>query len=207
MTLKKIVQCRLLAAVAALLTIVPLGTVSAQKAVSTATKKASPQQQSCAARCEALVQEDMADNQEYDLGETPEDFNEYRRKCMSYCPGQPAVRLGNAPGQTPQSSRQVNAPQTTCSLARVWSNQVSDGISSVWTISADGTATEQGRGNAHGHAVLSGRTLTITWGIAISHGNYVVKLNQACTAGIGKTTVLGGISAGDVKNMTFTAVQ
>ena len=104
-------------------------------------------------------------------------------------------------------AQHVNAPQAACPLARAWSNQVSDGISSVWTISADGTATEQGRGNAHGHAVLSGRTLTITWSITISHGNYVINLNQACTAGTGKTTVLGGVSAGDVKNVTFTAVQ
>jgi hypothetical protein len=91
-------------------------------------------------------------------------------------------------------------------LAKVWTNQVSDGISSIWTITADGTATEQGRGNAQGHAVLFGRTLTITWRISVANGNYVVQLNQACTAGTGKVVVLGGFMAGDVKNVTFTAV-
>jgi hypothetical protein len=54
---------------------------------------------------------------------------------------------------------------------------------------------------------LSGRRLTITWSIGIANGNYVVNLNEACTAGAGTTTVLGGLQAGDVKHVTFTAVR
>ena len=85
----------------------------------------------------------------------------------------------------------AKASAASCNLASVWANQVSDGISSIWTITADGTATEHGRGSARGRAVLSGHTLTITWSIGIANGNYIVHLNQACTAGTGTTTVLG----------------
>jgi hypothetical protein len=109
--------------------------------------------------------------------------------------------------RAPIKPQHANAPNVTCSLAKVWVNRVSDGRGSIWTITADGTATEQGRGNAQGHATLSGHTLIITWRISISNGNYVVHLNKDCTSGSGKTTVLGGVAAGDVLDVTFTAAQ
>jgi hypothetical protein len=102
-----------------------------------------------------------------------------------------------------RAAPKAKASLASCNLGSVWANQVSDGISSIWTITADGTATEQGRGSAKGHAMLSGHTLTITWSIGIANGNYIVHLNEACTAGTGTTTVLGGVSAGDVKSVIF----
>ncbi len=97
--------------------------------------------------------------------------------------------------------------QTACSLEKVWGNQVGDVGSSVWTITAAGAATEKGLGNAQGHATLSGHRLFIVWHTALSNGNYVVNLNPACTAGSGRTIVLGGYLAGKAWNVTFTAAQ
>jgi len=104
----------------------------------------------------------------------------------------------------PKSLRQVTPTEASCKLASVWANEVSGLGSSVWTITSDGTATEQGLGGGHGHAVLSGHTLTINFRTAVNFGKYSVLLNQACAGGSGKSTVLGGFLAG-VYNVNFTA--
>jgi hypothetical protein len=114
--------------------------------------------------------------------------------------------------EAPQS-RQAKKPEpvsrslASCKLASVWANEVSGVGHSVWTIAADGTATEQGLGGGHGHATLSGRTLSITFRTFANNGIYSVRLNEACTAGSGKTTVLGGIPAGAVYEVTFTSAS
>jgi hypothetical protein len=117
-----------------------------------------------------------------------------------------------APAQThpTQSRARANAEagrpsNAACKLAAVWANEIAGLGSSVWTITADGTATEQGLGRAHGHAVLSGHGLRIAYSTLMSTGNYVVQLNQTCTGGSGETTVVSGYAAGTVRHVTFTA--
>lgn len=109
--------------------------------------------------------------------------------------------------QQPKKRGPINPTAASCKLASVWANEVSGVGSSVWTITSDGTATEQGLGSGQGHASLSGHTLTITFRTAINNGTYSVRLNQACTGGSGKTMVLGGIPAGAVYSVTFTAAS
>ena len=80
----------------------------------------------------------------------------------------------------------------TCTLASVWSATVSELGQSTWTISDDGTAVEQGLGNARGRATLSGKTLTIQWRAGEVTGDYVVSLNDDCSAGTGQVRWLSG---------------
>ncbi len=112
----------------------------------------------------------------------------------------PQLKQPNKPGP-------VNPTEASCKLASVWANEVSGVGSSVWRIASDGTATEQGLGGGRGHAILSGRTLTIIFRTALNNGQYSVRLNQACTGGSGKAMILGGIPAGSVYNVTFTAAS
>jgi hypothetical protein len=72
-----------------------------------------------------------------------------------------------------------------CTLASVWAGQVSDGGSSTWIISADGTAVEEGLDNARGRATMEGRKLTILWDTGRGSGDYVIQLNNDCTTGSG----------------------
>jgi hypothetical protein len=104
--------------------------------------------------------------------------------------------------RTPQRK---NAAAAGCKLGSAWSNVAPAG-SSVWTISSDGTALENGMGNARGRAVLSGRRLVITWRTTLNQGTYAITLNQACTAGSGTVAVVGGLLNGQVFSTTFTAM-
>lgn len=109
------------------------------------------------------------------------------------------------PKPHPQPGRQSNsAGGRPCKLAMVWANTIDSGTS-TWTISADGTAVEQGLGNARGHAVLSGHTLTINYTTALDHGIYVMTLNPSCTEATGRITVTGGFMPGRTSKATFTA--
>jgi hypothetical protein len=101
---------------------------------------------------------------------------------------------------------QPKASSAACKLAMIWSNDLSGYGTSVWTISADGAAVEQGIGNARGHATLSGHTLTINWRTGADQGIYAITLNQACTAGTGKFAVTGGMLPGRSATATFTAM-
>jgi hypothetical protein len=93
-----------------------------------------------------------------------------------------------------------------CKLASVWANEMANTGSSVWTISADGSASEKGLCNASGHASLVGRTLTIRWHAACNDGVYTVQLNESCTAGSGKAAVVEGLGTGTVYTLTFSRV-
>jgi hypothetical protein len=97
-----------------------------------------------------------------------------------------------------------NAAGAGCKLGATWSNATPGG-SSAWTISSDGTAVEQGMGNARGRATLSGHKLVITYHSSFDQGTYVVTLNQACTAGSGTVAQVGGPFNGQVFSITFTA--
>ncbi len=105
-------------------------------------------------------------------------------------------------GRTPQRK---NAEGGGCKLESTWSNVAREG-SSIWTISSDGTAVENGWGNVRGRAKLSGHRLVINWQGGLSQGIYVVTLNQACTGGSGTSTVTGGWDSGKVFSVTFTAI-
>jgi hypothetical protein len=105
-------------------------------------------------------------------------------------------------GRTPQRKNTAGAG---CKLESTWSNVAHEG-SSIWTISSDGTAVENGWGSARGRATLSGHRLVINGQTALSHGVYVVTLNQACTGGSGTTTVTGGWDNGRVFSIAFTAI-
>jgi hypothetical protein len=104
--------------------------------------------------------------------------------------------------RTPQRK---NAAGAGCKLGSTWSNVAPSG-SSIWTISSDGTAVENGMGNARGRAVLSGHKLVITWRTTLNQGTYAIILNQACTAGSGTVTITGGIGNGGVGSSTFAAI-
>jgi hypothetical protein len=93
-----------------------------------------------------------------------------------------------------------------CKLASVWANEMSGAGSSIWTISADGSASEKGLCNASGHASLVSRTLTIRWHAACNDGVYTVQLNESCTAGSGKAAVVEGLGTGTVYTLTFSRV-
>jgi hypothetical protein len=104
---------------------------------------------------------------------------------------------------TPHRKNSVGAG---CNLGATWSNVFSGG-SSIWTISPNGTAVENGGGNARGHAALSGHRLVINMHNIFSQGIYVVTLNQACTAGSGTISITGGHMAGTViPIITFTTI-
>jgi hypothetical protein len=96
-------------------------------------------------------------------------------------------------------------PSGGCALASVWQNDVPGVGNSKWTITPDGTATEQGMGAAKGHASMSGRTLTITYATAVNNGVYVMQLNQDCSGASGKIKVTGGMLSGLNLTATFTA--
>jgi hypothetical protein len=96
---------------------------------------------------------------------------------------------------------------TSCKLAMVWANQINGFGSSVWTISADGTAVESGLGNGHGHAVMSGHSLTINYTTTLDQGIYAMTLNRDCTGATGKVTSISGLTTlpGRTAAATFTA--
>jgi hypothetical protein len=102
--------------------------------------------------------------------------------------------------------RRKNAAGAGCRLGATWSNVFSGGGTSVWTISSDGTAVEQGMGNARGRATLSGHKLVISYQWSLGQGTYVMTLNQDCSAGSGRATATGGWDAGKVWSATFTAI-
>jgi hypothetical protein len=77
---------------------------------------------------------------------------------------------------------------TRCKLAGTWRNQAPAG-NSTWTITADGTATEEGMGSAQGHAKLTGHELVINWHAPLASGRYVIELNQNCSGGTGKVII------------------
>ncbi len=100
-----IMQCRLFAIAATVLILVLPGAASAQKVASPATKKAALQQQACAAKCQAQVEENSREDAE-DMDEpyTPEEMQQERRACMIDCLGGSGARLENVPRVTPQGS-------------------------------------------------------------------------------------------------------
>jgi hypothetical protein len=77
---------------------------------------------------------------------------------------------------------------TRCKLAATWRNQAPAG-NSTWTITADGTATEQGMGFAQGHATLTDHELVINWRTLLASGRYVIELNRNCSGGTGKVII------------------
>jgi hypothetical protein len=75
-----------------------------------------------------------------------------------------------------------------CGLAAVWSANLTGLGSSIWTITADGAAVEQGLGNARGTASIVGRRLTINWASGPdAAGDYIIDLNNDCISGRGVT--------------------
>jgi hypothetical protein len=98
-----------------------------------------------------------------------------------------------------------NSTGAGCKLGSKWSNVTTAG-SSTWTISSDGTAVENGMGNARGRAVLSGHRLVITWHTTASQGTYAITLDHGCTAGSGTVTATAGRFGNGVHSATFTAI-
>src|SRR5262249_42183213 len=88
-----------------------------------------------------------------------------------------------------EKSNDTSINSVQCKLASVWSNHTSAG-DSTWTISANGTAIEQGMGFARGHATISGRTLTITFNTLLNNGKYIMQLDENCTSAKGKVVIL-----------------
>jgi hypothetical protein len=109
------------------------------------------------------------------------------------------------PSPTPQRPHRKNAAGAGCKLASTWSNVAPAG-SSIWTISSNGTAVENGMGNARGRAVLSGHNLVITWQTTTSQGTYAITLSQDCTAGNGTVIITAGPYSGLGGSSTFTAI-
>lgn len=88
-----------------------------------------------------------------------------------------------------------------CKLAGKWRQSVG----STWTVTADGTATEQGLGGATGRASLSGLTMKIEW----SHpngwsGTYQWLMDKTCKTGKGKLIFKSGGSGEQPSNVTYT---
>lgn len=96
------------------------------------------------------------------------------------------IRPSTSPALQPwELGRPPEAKQITCVAEGVWSNTAQGRGSSIWTIAADGKATESGMGNARGTASLSGDTLTITWRTGAVAGVYEIDVFSNCSGGDG----------------------
>jgi len=88
-----------------------------------------------------------------------------------------------------------------CKIAGKWRQSVG----STWTVTADGTATEQGLGGATGKASLSGTTMRIEWSHANGwSGTYEWVMDKTCKTGKGKLIFKSGGSGEQVSNVTYT---
>ncbi len=96
---------------------------------------------------------------------------------------------------------ELEKPVDSCTIEGKWQQT----YGSVWTVTADGTATEAGLGAATGTASLSGTTMTIEW----SHkngwsGTYRWVMDKECKTGKGKLIFKSGGQGERESNVTHT---